>query len=71
MSQTHNLLNPRPSLNQEVQFPTNLILISQSKFNKEQQIKISKKTQVIFKISEKPQRKKINKNKFKNLSQIK
>jgi len=39
MSQTHNLLNPRSGLNQEAQFPTNLILISQSKSNKEQQIK--------------------------------
>ena len=36
MSQTYNSLNPTPELNQEAQFPTNLILISQSKFHEEQ-----------------------------------
>jgi hypothetical protein len=43
-SQNCNSLNPRPKMNQEIQFPTNLILISQGKFNKEQQIKRPEKT---------------------------
>jgi len=43
-SQTYNLLSLRSWLNQEPQFPTNLIFISQRKFNNEQQIKKPKKT---------------------------
>jgi len=39
ISQTHNSLNSRLGLNREAQFLTNLILISQSKSNKEQQLK--------------------------------
>jgi hypothetical protein len=70
-SQTNNLLNSRHVLNQETQFLTNLILISKIKSNKKQQLKRSKKTQVIFKINRKSHRKKINKNNLKNLSQIK
>jgi DNA repair exonuclease SbcCD nuclease subunit len=50
-SQTRNPLNHRPGLNQEVQFLTNLILSSQNKSNKEQQLKKLKKTYIIFKIS--------------------
>jgi len=50
-SQSCNPLNLRPRLNKEDQFQTNLILISQSQFNKEQQLKKPKKTIVIFKIS--------------------
>ena len=38
------------------------MLISQSKSNKEQQIKRPEKTWVIIKISEKPHKKQINKN---------
>jgi hypothetical protein len=53
MSQTRNPLNSRFGLNQEVQFLTNLILISESKSNKEKQIKRLQKTRVIFKINEK------------------
>jgi hypothetical protein len=34
-SQTRNLLNSRPGLHQKTHFLTNLILISQSKSNKE------------------------------------
>jgi hypothetical protein len=56
-SQTNNSLNSRPVFNQEVQFLTNLILISQIKSNKKQQLKRIKKTQVIFKINIKSQRK--------------
>jgi len=37
-SQTRNSLNFRPELNQEAQFPTNLMLINQSISNKEQYI---------------------------------
>ena len=64
-SQTNNLLNSRLVLNQEAQFLTNLILISKIKSNKKQQLKRSKKTQVIFKINRKPHRKQINKNNLK------
>ena len=39
ISQTHNSLNSRLGLNREAQFLANLILISQSKSNKEQQLK--------------------------------
>jgi hypothetical protein len=39
ISQTHNSLNYRLGLNREAQFLANLILISQSKSNKEQQLK--------------------------------
>jgi hypothetical protein len=53
ISKTRNLLNSRFRLNQETQFLTNLILISESKSNKEKQIKRFEKTQVIFKINEK------------------
>ena len=70
-SQSCNPLNLRPRLNKEDQFQTNLILISQSQFNKEQQLKKPKKTIVIFKISGKSQRKLIKKNNLKTLSQIK
>jgi len=52
-SQTCDPLNSRPGLNQEAQFITNLILINQIKSNKKQQLKRSKKTQIIFKISRK------------------
>jgi len=51
MSQTHSPLNPRFELNKKAQFLTNLILISQNKPNKEQQLKKHKKTLVIFKTS--------------------
>jgi 23S rRNA A1618 N6-methylase RlmF len=50
-SQTRNPLNHRPQLNQEAQFLTNLILSSQNKSNKKQQLKKLKKTNIIFKIS--------------------
>jgi len=49
----------------------NLIFISQSNSNKEQQIKRLEKTNVFFRIIKKSQKKKINNNKFKNLFQIK
>ena len=52
-SQTRDPLNSRPELNYEAQFITNLILINQIKSNKKQQLKRSKKTQIIFKISRK------------------
>ena len=38
-SQTRNLLNSRPRINQEARFLTNLILIRRSISNKEQQTK--------------------------------
>ena len=65
ISQTHNSLNSRLGLNREAQFLANLILISQSKSNKEQQLKKLQKTWVIFKISGKSYSKQTNKNYFK------
>ena len=70
-SQTCNPLNFRPGMNQVFQSLTKLILISQSKSNREQQLKKTKKARVILKMSGKSQRKQTNKNNLKHLSQIK
>ena len=58
-------------MNQVFQSLTKLILISQSKSNREQQLKKTKKARVILKMSGKSQRKQTNKNNLKHLSQIK
>jgi hypothetical protein len=50
-SQTCNPLNFRPGMNQVFQSLTKLILISQSKSNREQQLKKTKKARVILKMS--------------------
>jgi hypothetical protein len=50
-SQTCNPLNFRPGMNQVFQSLTKLILINQSKSNKEQQLKKTKKARVILKMS--------------------
>lgn len=63
--QSCNPLNLRP-LNKEDQFKTNLILISQNQFNKEQQLKNSRKPQSFIKSVENIfQRKLIKKNNLK------
>jgi hypothetical protein len=50
ISQTHNSLNSRLGLNREAQFLANLILISQSKSNKEQQLKKYRKPGLFLKL---------------------
>jgi hypothetical protein len=52
--QTCNQLNPRFLMNQETLFKKKLMLIRQSKYNKEQPIKRLKKTRFIFKLVKNP-----------------